>query len=111
MERSDDKIRRYSLIFLRIDRITASLVRRAFSVFPRVSERLLRSFPSFVKKKKKKGKERGRGEEEREKDGWEGRVEVGKTRNAGLKEEKCTDDSLRGFYIPREPRIFLDTGS
>lgn len=69
MERSDNEIRRYSLIFLRIDRITASLVRRAFSVFPRVSERLLRSFPFFVKKKEK-GKERreeeGKG---RERDG------------------------------------------
>lgn len=89
MERSDNEIRRYSLIFLRIDRV-ASLVSRAFSVFPRVSERLLRSFPFFVKKKEK-GKERreeeGKG---RERDGWEGRVEVGKTRNAGLKEEKCT---------------------
>lgn len=109
MERSDDKIRRYSLIFLRIDRVAASLVSRAFSVFPRVSERLLRSFPSFVKKKKKKGKERGRGEGERE--GWMGGTcGSGKNTECGIKGRKMYD-SLRGFYIPREPRIFLDTGS
>lgn len=69
MERSDNEIRRYSLIFLRIDRV-ASLVSRAFSVFPRVSERLLRSFPSFVKKKEKERKgERKRGRGERGMDG------------------------------------------
>lgn len=107
MERSDDEIRRYSLIFLRIDRV-ASLVSRAFSVFPRVSERLLRSFPSFVKKKKKKGKERGR---EGEREGWMGGTcGSGKNTECGIKGRKMYD-SLRGFYIPREPRIFLDTGS
>lgn len=110
MERSDDEIPRYSLIFLRIDRVAASLVRRAFSVFPRVSERLLRSFPSFVKKKKKERRgERKRGRGERE--GWMGGTcGSGKNTECGIKGRKMYD-SLRGFYIPREPRIFLDTGS
>lgn len=56
-----------------------------------LARRLLRSFPCFVKEKERKRKEEE--EEERKKGrgrGREGRVEVGKTRNAGLKEEKCT---------------------
>lgn len=61
-------------------------------------------------KRKKKEKERRREKEGRREGEERDRRDVWKNTKCGIKGREMYD-SLRGFYIPREPRIFLDTGS
>lgn len=94
-------IRKYSsgaLIFLRI--------RPSFPFF--LAFRNVYYYVCFhLSLKRKKEKERRR-EKEGRREGEE--RDVWKNTKCGIKGREMYD-SLRGFYIPREPRIFLDTGS